>query len=151
MKAQHRVEIESTSKHPRDEVEMLIRFAHGGRETGAVAVNVKNTPRAYAGRAYMRVPRLSNRYGDGCRYLVTLRIGAASKFPRLGCQYPGLKTAPVYDLLTWQEALVLLAAHEFTHCLQYAQGLRRSEIDAETRAVQCLARYRAWRDSQASA
>jgi hypothetical protein len=146
----NRVDVKSTSKYPREEVEFLIRFAHGGRETGPVAVNVKNSQHAYRGRAYSYMPDASNRTRSKTRgrYLVVVAIGTPDKFPKLGCRYPGLKTAPVYDLMTWQEAMVQVAAHEFTHCLQFRQGLRRSEIDAEERSLLCLQRYRAWRDSQ---
>lgn len=150
----NRVDIQSTSRYPREEVEALIRFAHNGRETGPVAVNVKNSQYAFRGRAYQRMPDISSRSRTRTpqktrgRYLVVIAIGSVSHYPIRGHHYPRLKTAPVYDLMTWQEAMVVVAAHEFTHCLQFRQKLRISEIDAEERAIQCLHRYRAWRDSQ---
>lgn len=47
-----------------------------------VAFNVRNSSRAYAGRAYFPVPRISRWYGHpDAASLIVLRVGAPASFP----------------------------------------------------------------------
>lgn len=132
---------------PVERVHQLVRYAHGNLHTGPVLVHLEGTPRPYQGRAlrgmYPRDLQLYPRTVWGVRrYTIRVRIGADSIFPVRGCKYPGLKTAPVYDLLDWEEALVLVAAHEFMHCQQFRQGMPLSEVQAETTGLSRLAAFR---------
>ena len=140
----NRIDLKNTSRFSRERVAELVEIARGHLVTGEVALNVKNSGYAFRGRAYSRVPRISNRYVPGARKvrrLVVAAIGADSKFP-LWTQYPGLKTAPRYRMRTAEEALVALLAHELTHCQQFETGAKRSEIQAELVAVAAIRRYR---------
>ena len=73
---------------------------------------------------------------------ISVWLGAPDRFPRLGIQYPGLKTAPIHDLMDWQEALVCVAAHEFQHSRQICKRVRCSEVEADMRAVWALGEFR---------
>ena len=119
-----------TLAQPHEEVTALVRLAAEGTEPGDVSVWVKNCSRAFAGRAYF-----------GARHCV-VRIGHPRQFPIEKHRYPRLKTAPIYDLRTWQEALVVVTAHELRHQEQFRFGRRTSEIDAERWALQRLEAYR---------
>jgi hypothetical protein len=110
-----------------------VEVAAEGVRLDAVSVWVKNCSRAFAGRAYREE-----------RYCV-VRIGRASQFPILNHHYPGLKTAPSYDIKSWQEALVIVAAHELRHQEQFHHRVPASEIDAEHWALSRLEAYRAVR------
>ena len=72
-----------------------------------------------------------------------VRIGAPAHFPIQEHRYPGLKTAPQYDIRSWQEALVLVTAHELRHQQQFRSGWRMGEVDAERWALERLLEYRA--------
>lgn len=72
----------NTSRYPTDEVKRLIDFATRGVRLNRVAVNVKNSKSAYAGRAYHAAPFESptSRLVTVDR-LIVLRIGPPDKFP----------------------------------------------------------------------
>ena len=122
-----------TLKQPVDEVHALVNLAAEGIDTDGMSVWVKNCSRAFAGRAYFEA-----------RHCV-VRIGGFQHFPIRNHHYPRLKTAPVYDLNSWQEAVVLVTAHELRHQQQYLSGWRASEVDAERWAVERLLAYRGLR------
>lgn len=136
-----RVRIVNTSRYSTAVVQALVTFARGTKRCGDVAVNVKNTRCAYAGRCYARVPSISPRQGDR---LVIIRIGAPERFPR-HVKYPGLVTAPEYEFRDWQEAMVGVAAHELAHAMQFETRSPRSEIEAEHAAMRAVERFRAER------
>lgn len=72
----------NTSRYPAAEVRALIAFATADRDLRDVAFNVRNTSRAYAGRAYFPVPRISTWYGHpDAASLIVLRLGAPASFP----------------------------------------------------------------------
>src|SRR5882762_714765 len=71
-----------TSKHPKEEVERLVRFAAEPYDLRYVCVNVKNSQHAFRGRAYSRVPRQYSNAPRTAKYLVVICIGAAEKFKR---------------------------------------------------------------------
>lgn len=79
--------IRNTSHYPDAEVRSLVNFAAGHIDTSDVAINVKNSSRAYAGRAYQEIPyqspyaRKRMYRGKKLRYLVVVRIGKPEKFP----------------------------------------------------------------------
>jgi hypothetical protein len=127
------VRLRITLAQPASEVATLVALAAEGIDTEDLSVWVKNCSRAFAGRAYFEA-----------RHCV-VRIGRPSQFPILEHHYPRLKTAPRYDLNSWQEALVLVTAHELRHQQQFRNGWRTSEIDAERWA---LARLLAFREGQ---
>lgn len=73
------MQITNTSRYPTEEVSNLVALATAGVEMGDVAVNVKNSTRkAYGGRAFCGVPRLSPVRAS---YLVTLHLGGPDRFP----------------------------------------------------------------------
>jgi hypothetical protein len=124
-----------------DLVRRLVAFARDGREHGEVALTVKNSGRSFRGTAYPRTPSVSPWHGKA-NYLVVVCIGDDSRFPMRDHSYPGLKSAPVYDILDAVEALVLVLAHELQHCEQFKYGRRLSEIEAERSALRTLERFR---------
>ncbi len=72
----------NTSRYPTDAVAHLVAFAMAKLDVTGIAVNVKNCSRAYAGRAYHPVPRISSWYGRvGVADLIVLRVGAPASFP----------------------------------------------------------------------
>lgn len=144
----NQIDIVNTSRYPIDEIRKLVQIARGDKHHGHVAMNVKNCAFTFAGRAYSSMPSVSarSRYhhrgaAKSRRYLVVARIGGPEHFPRV-YQYPGLSTAPRYELRTWQEAFVTLVSHELMHCVQFRTNSPCSEIEAERAAVWALERYR---------
>lgn len=146
--------LKNTSPYPDAEVRELVEFACKGVNMTGVAVNVKGSKYEYAGMAYDGVPSISPLYwkSDVSR-LVTIRIGRPEKFPtdtgrtvtRNGVEsregYGG-KRSPIIQLRNWQEALVMVAAHEARHIHQFRNRKRRSEIDAEKFAAKRVEAFR---------
>jgi hypothetical protein len=124
------VRLRITLAQPAGEVAALVRLAAVDLDLDDVSVWVKNCSRAFAGRAYCEA-----------RHCV-VRIGRPFHFPIKQHCYPRLKTAPTYDLDTWQEALVIVTAHELRHQEQFRLGRRVSEVDAKRWALQRLEAYR---------
>ncbi len=122
-----------SSNHPFEAIKILVTFAarHLEVEDFGLHVEVTHASYFYRGRAWRR--------------RVLLRIGDAKWFPMKGHSYPGLKTAPVYDLMDWQEAVVKLAAHEFQHVRQFRARTTCSEIEADKVALHVLGEFRARR------
>ena len=74
--------IHSTSKYQLGTVNSLVTFATEEVDTDGVVFNVKNSKRAYAGRAYYGIPPISPFSRDPQhKYLVVLRLGDPSHFP----------------------------------------------------------------------
>lgn len=71
----------NTSRYADAEVRALVEFAMRGVDTTGVAVNVKNSRRAYRGTAYERVPHCSPLASKAQR-LITIGIGAPDRFPK---------------------------------------------------------------------
>jgi len=72
----------NTSRYPDDEIDALVTFGMDGVDHSALAVRVKNSKRAYRGRAYDGIPALSPLRDDASvTRLVTLGIGAPEHFP----------------------------------------------------------------------
>lgn len=117
-----------TSNYPIEEVKKLVRFASKGVNHSHLTVWVKNSSSSFAGRYF--------HYGH-----VVARIGQPKKFP-CDMQYPGLKRAPAYEVNNWQEAMVVVVAHELRHHFQHKHHKRMSEIDAERWAVKKLVAFR---------
>jgi hypothetical protein len=124
------LQLRITLSQPAAEVRALVELAAEGIDTEGLSVWVKNCSRAFAGRAYFEAQHC------------VVRIGGSRHFPIRRHHYPRLKTAPVYDLNSWQEALVLVTAHELRHQQQYRHGWRRSEVDAERWALDRLSAFR---------
>lgn len=139
----NRVRVTNTSRYSTAVVRKLVAFARGTERCGDVAVNVKNSRYAFAGRCYARVPALSRRTGDR---LVVVRVGAPDRFP-CSARYAKFTTAPEYEFRDWQEAVVGVAAHELAHAAQFETRRPRSEIEAEHAALRAVERFRAERAS----
>jgi hypothetical protein len=76
------LKLHNTSRYPYDEVSLLVAFAMQEIDHSRLAVHVRNSSRAYRGRAYEGVPQLSKRAVDPeIDRLVTIGIGAPSHFP----------------------------------------------------------------------
>jgi hypothetical protein len=74
--------IKNTSRYPTAQVLGLLAFGMAEVWSDALAVNVKNSRRAYAGRAYAGVPGLSPASQlHEVRRLVTIRLGRPDHFP----------------------------------------------------------------------
>jgi hypothetical protein len=74
------VYLRNTSRFDTDEVRRLLAIATAGVRMTRVAVHVKNSAAAYAGRAYERVPCVSSA-PRSARRLVVVRIGPERAFP----------------------------------------------------------------------
>jgi hypothetical protein len=134
--------IRNTSKYPPDRVRELVKWAVSPIDMRGVCVNVKGSGSAFGGMAYDYIPSISNA-PKSCERLVTLRVGTPDRFPLMNHRYPGKSDRfPTYDLRTWEEALVFIAAHEACHIEQYRENKSRSELRCETFA---LGRLKAWR------
>lgn len=133
----------NTSQYPTKEIVRLItEYAVGLKDTEGVHINVKNSSRTFAGRAYPGIPSISNA-PRGSKYLVVIRLGGPSRFPWTRTVPYKAKCNPTYTLHDWKEALVEIAAHELQHCEQFRHNRKRSEIETETAGVRALGRYRA--------
>jgi hypothetical protein len=143
----NRLSIRNTSRYPDAVVKALVNFARDDRDVGSISVEITDTKFTFRGRFHAP---------DSVR----VRVGSPAHFPSVNNKYPGLKTAPVYTLADWQEAIVAVTAHEFVHRMQYlasrmqSSGLdlphpgkkvRYSEIDADRSALRTLERFRAER------
>ena len=129
--------IRNTSRYPDEEVSKLVRFALSEIDARGVCVNVKNSSATRRGRAYSRIPAISNAPADS-RYLITIGIGAPERFPFEDGSYTRRNGEvvkrcggrwPVETLGDWREALVSVAAHEAKHIEQFRKGMRRSEVE----------------------
>ena len=145
-----RLVVQNTSRYPDEDVAELVRFALSEIDARGVCVNVKNSSATRRGRAYARIPSISNAPA-GSRYLITVGIGAPERFPfedgsftrrngelvkRRGGRWP------VETLTDWREALVSVAAHEAKHIEQFRKGSPRSELECHHFSAAVLRRYR---------
>ena len=134
--------IRNTSRHDTKRVRELVKWATSPIDMAGVCVNVKGCSHAFGGMAYDYIPRVSNA-PKSCTRLVTVRIGDPSRFPVEQHRYPGTSDRfPTYDLRTWEEALVMVAAHEACHVEQYRENLSRSELRCERFALGRLTQWR---------
>lgn len=138
MKRRRALVIHNTSGYDTTVVRALVRFAMGARDLGRTFVRVTHCARGFRGLAQAE-HREARAFG--CRYHVLVRIGVPAYFP-VTVQYPGLSTAPRYTMESWQEALVCVAAHEFTHIVQFRTRAPVSEIEAEHSSLVTLERFR---------
>jgi hypothetical protein len=112
------MQITNTSRYPVDEVRRLVALATTGVEMGDVAVNVKNSSRkAYGGRAYCGVPRLSPVRAS---YLITLHLGAPGRFP----------TSNLTEIVRWLPVGTRLPAARDAAAAKGGQLVQRTERDA---------------------
>lgn len=124
--------IMNASSRPDKEVKTLIHFASKRLRKilpkdkySKLEIRVTDIKDTYRGRAWGSRP-----------YRVLIRIGLDDKFPAKEVGYNWkYKTAPSYDMNTWQEALIIIAAHEFYHIIQFEKNYKRSEIAAEKKGV----------------
>jgi hypothetical protein len=76
------MKLHNTSRYPDADVSLLVAFAMQDIDHSRLAVHVRNSSRAYRGRAYEGVPHISKRALDPeIDRLVTIGIGAPSHFP----------------------------------------------------------------------
>jgi hypothetical protein len=145
-----RLVIQNTSRYPDEEVAELVRFALSEIDARGVCVNVKNSSATRRGRAYSRIPSISNAPPDSL-YLITVGIGSPERFPFEDGSYTRRNGElvkrrggrwPVETLGDWREALVSVAAHEAKHIEQFRKGTPRSELECHHFAASVLRRYR---------
>ena len=152
--------VNSTSRHPHNAVNWLVKFAAEYVRTVAaregwldkleaypVQVTVTNSQHAYCGRSLgvRRFPKdRRNIYGGSeARRCFLVRVGAASRFPT-NSTYPRYTEMPEATLNDWQEAVVGLTAHELTHThYNYATGDRKGdEFNCEMVEIDCVDLFR---------
>jgi hypothetical protein len=136
--------LKNESDYPDAEVRRLVEFAVRGVDMQDVFVrlrNIRDTRRRgpYRGRAYRGVPELSSAPAAAA-YLVTLHLGPPGVFP-LPPHRP-TRRSPELEIGSWQEALVMVAAHEAAHVDQYRRQLPVSEVACNVRAARVLAAFR---------
>src|SRR5690242_14068927 len=110
--------VRNSSRYPTDEVEQLVAHGAWGIDTDDIEIHVRNSKGSFSGTAYFAKPRRL-RLQSQTRWLVVARIGEPRRFPIHRHRYPGLKTAPRYDILDWREAVILIVAHEVRHVQQF--------------------------------
>ena len=124
----YEMRLHNTSRYPTDEVRRLVEFGMRGIRTERLEVHVKNSSDHFRGMAYHGVPAISTAYGKATvDRLVTIGIGAPERFPHV--RMTRYQRAPVYELFTWQEAVVMVAAHEGRHIQQMQRKRPLSEVD----------------------
>lgn len=128
------MKISVTGKRSPEVVRALVWFAARELEISDYVrdVEVTSCTGAYRGRCWGR--------------RILLRIGPDSDFP-VEAKYPGLVTAPTFEMRDWVEGLVAIAAHEFAHSRQFRANTRRSEVEAERIAVYVLEKFRTCRNA----
>lgn len=136
--------LKNESDYPEAEVRRLVEFAVRDVDMRDVFVrlrNIRDTRRRgpYRGRAYRGVPQLSSAPAAAA-YLVTLHLGPPGVFP-LPPHRP-TKRSPELEIATWQDALVVVAAHEAAHVEQYRRQLPVSEVACNMHAARVLAAFR---------
>ncbi len=130
--------LKNTSRYPTVEVQRLVRLAAKGVDSSRVEVHVKNSKWIFAGRAWHNIGHNSIvSVADDVDDLVVIRVGSPDRFP-IEFQYPKLKTAPMYLISNWKEAIITLTAHELYHIKQKRTGKRASEVRAERWAFKRL-------------
>jgi hypothetical protein len=138
--------VRNSSRYPDDEVLRLTACAAYGVDTSDVEVHIRNSKGRFSGTAHFAwSSRL--RLQPATRWLVIARIGSPNQFPILKHRYPGLKTAPQYDIRDWREAVVLIVAHELRHVQQFRA---RSEWIEAQRALHPAVRGRPRGDARFS-
>jgi hypothetical protein len=76
------MKLTNTSRYADEEVALLVSFGMQQIDHSRLAVHVRNSSRAYRGRAYEGIPHLSARAHDSeIDRLVTIGIGAPKQFP----------------------------------------------------------------------
>lgn len=128
-----------TANYPIEEVKQLVKLASKGINHRNMTVFVKNSRHGFRGRAYYGTWWLNGkRHQNHC----VVAIGKPSHFPIKNHSYQGLKTAPVFDLNDWKEALVHVTAHELYHQRQFIRRKRNSEVEADRWGLKRLIEYR---------
>ena len=136
--------IKNLSQFPTEEVESLVKFGVG-EHFKKLRIEVRNISRGYSGRCYCGkiedTYRLSGHTSLRKRKsrLVVVRVGSNHHFPVKTYRF---KSMPVELVSSWQEAMVLVSAHEAYHHFQFENNLPTSEKYAEMYAIK---RLRAWR------
>jgi hypothetical protein len=76
------MKLSNTSRYPDADVALLVEFGMAAIDHTRLAVNIRNSSRAYRGRAYEGIPRVSARAHDPeVDRLVTIGIGSPRHFP----------------------------------------------------------------------
>jgi hypothetical protein len=142
-------------------VKRLVRFAMAPTDPAQTIVAVNYTKRSkrrlagqapYSGMAYSYVPHydLYRPIPKGASYAIRLSLGAPDLYPmtkgywRHGTErnHNPQSQWPLFMLASWQEALVMLAAHEAKHNEYQRVQKSASELACELFAFEMLRRYR---------
>ncbi len=76
------MKLTNTSRYPEAEIAWLLAFAMADIDHTRLAVHVRNSARAYRGRAYDGIPAVSTRaHDEDVDRLVTIGLGAPAEFP----------------------------------------------------------------------
>lgn len=121
-----------TADYPEHEVRDLLTFAakQVGLDHSHLTVKVKNSKTAYwRGHAW------------GRRKLVTIGLGPETLFP---VQHSHLRRPFMVE--NWKEALVIVAAHEFTHIKDWNDIQHMSEKTANAHGFLAWVNYRKEKD-----
>lgn len=105
------MKITNLSRYPTERVREIIHWVETGLSSNmpCTVVNCLNVYRGYY------------KHGAG----IQLYLGGPHKFPATGCHYTGRgEKFPYHNLSTWEDALVLITAHELEHNNQYRKMQR---------------------------
>ena len=145
--------LKNTSQYDTKMVRFIVKYAAGLIDISNVAINIKNSSRRFAGRAYPSVPyespwttKKATKRTKRARYLIVCRVGGPEKFPYQTLGYPGRKIEnghwPTPMFADWMEAMVYLVAHELMHIQQFRANARCSERETEAFAMRRLTMWR---------
>lgn len=143
--------VKNASSYPIDELRLLLHFAARGTQSAGVEIHVKNRQRRISGCVFRGGIPPEARVGPRAEHLMILRLPKdPANMPRAAWGH----TKRLHRLWPhripldfWQDAVVLLAAHEFRHIWQLQRAVRtgrrgKLEYDAEKFAY---LRLNAWR------
>lgn len=118
-----------------DEVTSLVQFA--ARQVGVTHARLRVTVKDYAqAPKYWRGWAYNYGLTGEATRTITLKIGCNPTLPILACK------RPVFQLDTWQEILVFLAAHEFRHIADFDAGHKTHEADCNFEGRYAVLQYR---------
>lgn len=119
--------VTNKSKYPTDEIIKLLKFARQLLPVNPL-VHIGTTYRGWKGWAK--------------KHEIALYLGKANKFPTQLTPKYCFKGSWIPDhKMTWDSALLMVAAHEFYHVYQMVKGVPCSEKDAEAYCISRLMAY----------
>lgn len=124
------------------EIKQLIRFAAKtavGLDHTGIEVHVKNTyNHGCSGFCYNSPLKFGS--PDWIKQSIVIKIGPDHFFPEKF--YLKYKKVPDYEVANWQEAVILVVAHELRHLWQFRNKKPMSEVDAEKISLRAIEKWR---------